>query len=137
MENEVFNFQLNNKTVMQKKENIVMSKSFDFALKTIDLYKHLISNQKEYILSKQLLRSGTAIGALIKEAEHAQSKADFLNKMNIALKEANESEYWLELLKASNYIGDEKHLALLSDISELIRILASIVKTTKHKLGRG
>lgn len=121
---------------MGKSDNIVMKKSFDFALKIIELYKYMVAEQKEYVLSKQLLRSGTAIGALIKESEHAQSKADFLNKVNIALKEANESEYWLELLKASNYLKEEKHLTLLNEISELVKILASIVKTTKLNLGR-
>lgn len=113
-----------------------MDKSFDFALKIILLYKFLIYEKKEYVLSKQLLRSGTAIGALMREAEHAQSKADFLNKANIALKEANETEYWLELLKASDFINDKKHLNILNESSELIKILASIVKTTKQNLGR-
>lgn len=76
-----------------KKENVVMNKSYAFALRVIKLYKYLIAEKKEYVLSKQLLRSGTSIGALLKEGEHAQSKADFLNKMNIALKETNETEY--------------------------------------------
>lgn len=76
-----------------KKENVVMNKSYAFALRVIKLYKYLIAEKKEYVLSKQLLLSGTSIGALLKEGEHAQSKADFLNKMNIALKEANETEY--------------------------------------------
>ena len=79
--------------MIYKKENTVMNKSYAFALRIIKLYKYLIAEQKEYVLSKQVLRSGTAIGALIKEAEHAQSKADFNNKMSIALKEANETEY--------------------------------------------
>ena len=82
-----------------KKENIVMMKSYAFALRTIKLYKFLIAEHKEYFLSKQILKSGTAIGSLVKESEHAQSKADFLNKMNISLKEANETEYWLMLLR--------------------------------------
>ncbi len=87
------------------KNNIVADKSYAFALRIIKLYRYLISEQKEYVLSKQILRSGTSIGALIKEAEHAQSKKDFINKMNIALKEANETEYWLMLLKDSDYIS--------------------------------
>jgi four helix bundle protein len=90
-----------------EKENIVMTKSYAFALRIIKLYKFLVAEHREYVLSKQILKSGTAIGALIKEAEHAQSKADFLNKMNIGLKEANETQYWLMLLKDSAYI-DEK-----------------------------
>lgn len=96
----------------------------------------LSSEKKEFVLSKQILRSGTAVGALIKEAEHAQSKADFLNKMNIALKEANETEYWLMLLKDSGYIGDESFNPLFANNSELIKLLVSIVKTTKRSLGR-
>ncbi len=113
------------------KENIVMDKAYAFALKIIKLYKYL-TERKEFVLSKQLLRSGTAIGALIKEAEHAQSKADFLNKMNIALKEANETEYWLMLLKDSEYIEKNEFIAIHPDIVELIKLLASIVKSLKQ-----
>ena len=80
-----------------KKESVVMNKSYAFALRVVKLYKYITIEKKEYVLSKQLLRSGTAIGALIKEGEHAQSKADFLNKMNVALKEANETEYWIQI----------------------------------------
>ena len=119
-----------------RKDNLVMNKSYVFALDVINLYKILSVEKKEFVLSKQLLRSGTALGALIKEAEHAQSKADFLNKMNIALKEANESEYWLELMKDGNYIKEEIANKYLEDVSTLIKLLASIVKTTKSKLNR-
>ncbi|MFT3752430.1 MAG: four helix bundle protein [Paludibacter sp.] len=111
--------------------NIVMEKSFDFALRIIKSYKFLCAEKKEFILSKQLLRSGTAIGALIKEAEHAQSKADFINKMNIALKEANETEYWLELLYRSEYFDEKPYLSVVEDCRELIRLLISIVKSSK------
>ena len=90
--------------------------------------------KKEYVLSKQLLRSGTSIGALIKEGEHAQSKADFLNKMNIALKEANETQYWIELLRDSDYLSYEESLSIYDNSDELIRLLASIVKSTKLAL---
>lgn len=114
------------------KENVVKNKSYAFALRIIKLYKYLIAEQKEFVLSKQLLRSGTAIGALIKEAEHAQSKADFINKMNIALKEANETEYWLMLLKDSEYLDQDGFLSIHADSSELIKLLASIVKTSKQ-----
>lgn len=117
--------------MIEKKENIVMNKSYAFSLRVIKLCKYLITNEKEYVLSKQVLRSGTSIGALVKEAEHAQSKADFINKMNIALKEANETEYWLMLLKDSEYIDEKSFESLHSDISELIKLLASIVKTSK------
>ncbi len=117
-----------------KKENVVMSKSYTFALRIIKMYKYLVAEKKEYVLSKQLLRSGTAIGALIKEGEHAQSKADFLNKMNVALKEANETEYWIELLRDSEYLSATESLSILEDSTELIRLLISIVKTTKGTL---
>ena len=111
-----------------------MDKSYAFALRVIKLYKYLVTEKKESVLSKQLLRSGTAIGALIKEGEHAQSKADFLNKMNVSLKEANETEYWIELLRDSEYLSTSESLSLLADISEIIRILISIVKSTKASL---
>ena len=114
-----------------KRENIVASKSYGFALRIIKLYKYLVSEQKEYVLSKQILRSGTAVGALVKEAEHAQSKADFINKMNIALKEANETEYWLMLLKDSDYIDEKSYNSIYPDSVELIKLLASIVKSSK------
>ncbi len=86
------------------KENVIKIKSFAFALNIVKLYQYLTDSKKEYILSKQMLRSGTAIGALVRESEHAESKADFIHKLSIALKEANESEYWLDLLYKSDYI---------------------------------
>ncbi len=116
------------------KRNIVSDKSYAFAIRVIKLYKYLSSEQKEFVLSKQILRSGTAIGALIREAEHAQSKADFLNKMNIALKEANETEYWLMLLKDTDYIDKQSYDSIILDSRELIKLLASIVKTMKLKI---
>lgn len=88
------------------------------------------------MLSKQLLKSGTAIGALIREAEHGQSKADFLNKMNVSLKEANETLYWLILLKEAGYISEVEYRSINSDCEELVKLLASIVKTTKVKLNK-
>ncbi len=117
---------------MSKKiENIVATKSYAFALRIIKLYKYLISEKKEFVLSKQILRSGTSVGANIKEAEHAQSKKDFINKMNIALKEANETEYWLMLLKDSEYISADSFNSIHPDSVELIKLLASIVKSSK------
>ena len=113
------------------KESVVREKSYEFALRMIKAYKYLTQEQQEFILSKQVLRSGTSIGALVKEAEHAQSRADFINKMNIALKEANETEYWLMLLKDSEYIDMKSYNSIHQDCSELIKLLASIVKTTK------
>ena len=118
----------------EKRENIVMDKSYAFALRIIKLYKYLLTDKKEYVLSKQMLRSGTAIGALIKESEHAQSKVDFINKMSIALKEANETSYWLQLLKDSEYISQIEFDSIFSDSEELVKLLVSIVKSSKKSL---
>ena len=115
---------------------MIQKKSLTFAIRAVKLYKHIIKTQKEYVLSKQMLRSGTAIGALVREAEHGQSKADFLSKMNIALKEANETVYWLILLKETEYITESEYLPMHADAEELLKILVSIVKTTKAKLKR-
>ena len=116
------------------KKNIVADKSYAFALRIIKLYKYLISEQKEYVLSKQVLRSGTSVGANVKEAEHAQSKKDFINKMSIALKEANETEYWLLLLKDSEYLSVDSFNSIYPDSVELIKLLASIVKSSKKSM---
>jgi len=116
------------------KDNVIKEKSYAFALRIIKVFKFLSQEQREFVLSKQVLRSGTSIGALVKEAEHAQSKADFINKTNIALKEANETEYWLMLLKDSEYINEKSFNSIHQDCSELIKLLASIVKTSKEKL---
>ncbi len=118
------------------KESIIAAKSIDFAIKIIQLYKNLVEEKREYVMSKQLLRSGTAIGALIKEAEHAESKADFLHKMNIALKEANETSYWLLLLHKGGYLSESVFGEHNDHCLEIIRLLASIVKTTKANLGK-
>ncbi|MCD4772583.1 MAG: four helix bundle protein [Bacteroidales bacterium] len=114
----------------KKKPNIIKDKSFAFALRIVKLYKFL-SEQKEFVLSKQLLRSGTAIGALVREAEHAESKADFIHKMAIAQKEANETDYWIELLNQSEYLKEEQYKSINEDIKELSKILASIIITSK------
>jgi four helix bundle protein len=116
--------------------SIVAEKSYRFAIRIVNLYKWLCENKKEYILSKQLLRSGTAIGALLKEAEHGQSKLDFLNKVNIALKEANEAAYWLMLLKDTEYIALKEYNSINDDAIELVKMLASIVKTTKRNVSK-
>lgn len=115
------------------KENIIKTKSFLFSLEIVNLYKFLIQNQKEYVLSKQLLRSGTAIGALVREAEHAESKADFIHKLSISLKEANETEYWLDLLRKTSYINENQYLEMQIHIKEILKILISIIKTSKQK----
>ena len=117
-------------------KSIVGDKSYKFAIRVVNLYKWLCENKKEYVLFKQLLRSGTAIGALLKEAEHGQSKLDFLNKVNIALKEANETTYWLMLLKDTEFISNKEFESMIIDAEELVKMLASIVKTTKIRLGK-
>ena len=113
------------------KENVVKQKSFAFALRMVKLTKYLQGEKKEFVLSKQVLRSGTAIGALVCEAEQAESKADFTHKMNIALKEANETLYWLELLHQSEYIAEQSFESIRMDSEELIKLLVSIVKTSR------
>lgn len=113
------------------KSNPVKDKSFAFALRIVKLYQYLTEQKKEYVLSKQLLRSGTAIGALVREAEHAESRADFIHKMSIALKEANETEYWLELLCQSHFIDQQGHESIQPDIIELLKLLTSIIKSSK------
>lgn len=101
------------------KENVVKQKSMEFAIRIVNLYKFLVNEQKEFVLSKQILRSGTSIGANIREGEQAQSRADFINKMNIALKEANETEYWLELLVKTDYISQKQYDSINNDSIEL------------------
>jgi four helix bundle protein len=115
------------------KDNIVLDKSFEFAIRVVNLYKHLCDSKKEYTLSKQLLRSGTSIGANINEAQAAQSKKDFIAKMSIASKEARESKYWIELLIKTDYLDkDSKHTqSLLDESYELIRLLTSIIKSSQ------
>jgi len=114
-------------------DSIVASKSFDFATNIINLCRELSIYKKETVLSKQLLRSGTSIGANVREALKGQSRRDFLSKMYIALKEANEAEYWLELLIATNYLDKQKGKEILEQCREVCKILNSIVKTTRMK----
>ena len=117
---------------MIMKENVVKDKSYRFALRIVRAFKYLTLEHREFVLSKQVLRSGTSIGALVSEAEHAQSQADFINKMYVALKEANETEYWLRILKDSDYIDEKTFASIYADCDELIRLLVSIVKTAKE-----
>ena len=107
-------------------------KSYAFAIRVVKLSQYLQAEKKEYVLSKQVLRSGTAVGALIKEAEFGQSKADFISKMSISLKEANETEYWLCLLNDTNYIEQNLFESMQSDCKELIAMLVSTIKTAKN-----
>lgn len=116
----------------EKRPNIIRDKSFTFALRIVKLYKFLC-DKKEFVLSKQLLRSGTAIRALVREAEHAESKADFIHKMAIAQKEANETDYWIELLFQSKYLEQIQYQSIVSDVNELNKIIASIIITSKEK----
>ena len=116
------------------KKNILKEKSYLFAISIVRLSQFLVNDKKEYVLSKQLLRSGTAIGALIREAEFAQSKPDFIHKMSISLKEANETLYWIDLLKDTNYISLEKHTEMIAKNKELVAMLVSSIKTTKSRL---
>ena len=113
------------------KENVIVDKSKAFALRIIRMYQYLCSEKKEFVLSKQVLRSGTSIGANVKEAVRGQSKADFYAKINIALKECSETEYWLELLHESDYIDDESFDSIYKDCKEILKLLMSITKTQK------
>jgi len=119
----------------EMKSNIILDKSFEFAVRVVKLYNYLCSEKKEYVLSKQLLRCGTSIGANVNEAQSGQSKADFIAKMSIASKEARESKYWINLLIETGYLNKEdKHTkSLLSDAEEIIKLLASIVKSSQER----
>lgn len=114
-------------------KNPLKEKSFTFAVEIVKLAQFLVTEKKEYVLSKQVLKSGTSIGALIRESEFAASKADFINKLTVALKEANETEFWLMLLSSTDYISKEKFTKLQSDCKELIAMLVSSIKTSKSK----
>ena len=113
------------------KDNFLLNKSKKFAVRVINLYKFLNSEKNEYVLSKQLLRSGTSIGANIREANHAQTKKEFISKMQISLKEASETEYWLELLFETNFISEVEFKSIYSDCSELNKLLIDSLKTSK------
>ena len=116
------------------KESILKQKTYAFALKVIKVYNQIVGEHKEYVLSKQFLKSGTAPGALVREAEYAQSKPDFISKLSIALKEANECNYWTCLLRDSDYISQGTTIDLLSDIEEITKILTASINTAKNNL---
>ncbi len=116
------------------RENIVKDKSFTFALRIVRLYQFLCKKKKEYVLSKQLLRSGTSVGAIIRGAEYAESKKDFIHKMSIAQKEINETIYWIELLKEADYLTVEQFDSINNDAVELIKLITSIVKSAKANM---
>ena len=110
--------------------NVIVEKSFDFAVRIVNLHKYLNREHKEFVLSKQLLRSGTSIGANVSEAQRGQSKSDFTAKMSIALKEASESEYWIKLLYRTEYLSNEQYDSLNADVQELIGLLMAICRTS-------
>ena len=116
------------------KQSILKNKTKDFALRTIRLYQYLCKEKQEYILSKQMLRSGTSIGANVAEAFYGQSEADFISKLSIAQKEASETLYWLELLHESEYLQQNEFDSIFRDAEELMKLLTSSIKTMKHKL---
>ena len=119
---------------MMKKENVIQVKTYAFAVRIVRLYQYLVKSKNEYVLSKQLLRSGTSIGANVEEAIGGQSDKDFFAKMTIAYKEARETHYWLRLLTDTSYLSNEESESLLSDIEEILKIIGSIQKTMKQRL---
>ena len=116
-----------------KTENIVQQKSYAFAIRVVNVYRYLVEEKKEYVLSKQLLRSGTSVGANVEESIGGQSDKDFYAKLNIAYKEARETHYWLRLLNDTHYLSEKESTSLLTDCDELLKIIGSIIKTMKTK----
>lgn len=114
-------------------DNVIENKSFQFAIRIVRLYKFLCEEKKEYILSKQLLRAGTSIGANITESQQAQSKPDFVSKISIALKEASETKYWIKLLGATEYLSENQTKSILDDCVEIEKILVTILKSAKNQ----
>lgn len=114
--------------------NLLKDKSFNFAIRIVKLYKYLNEEKKELILSKQILRSGTSIGAMVSESEHSESKSDFIHKLSIAQKEANETLYWLKLLYMTDYISQNVYESINEDASELMRIITASIKTAKQSI---
>ncbi|HMS91039.1 MAG TPA: four helix bundle protein, partial [Candidatus Absconditabacterales bacterium] len=121
--------------LLNMSENILKIKSYEFSIKIVKLYQHLSQSKQEFILSKQLIRSGTSIGALVREADFGQSRADFINKMSIALKEANETLYRLDILLHTEYITADEYELLYNLGEEILRILVATIKTAKKKNG--
>ena len=119
--------------MLERKENIILTKSEDFSDRMVLLYQYLIEKKNEHIISKQIYRSGTSIGANIAESKFAQSRPDFINKLSIALKEANETEYWLNRLYHGHYLTQYQYESLFNDIDSIISILTIIVKTLKEQ----
>ena len=126
------NGQLREVVEVRTKDNIILKKTFQLALESIKVGRSLQENKKEFVISRQLMRSGTSVGAMTKEAQHAESKADFIHKMSIALKEANETEYWIELLLESGLAENIDTVLLASSLMESVKLITSIVKTAKQ-----
>jgi four helix bundle protein len=120
--------------VNEMRENVVKVKSFAFAVRVVKLYQFLCEQKKEFVLSKQLLRSGTSVGAMVREAEHTETKNDFKHKMGIAQKEINEAIYWLELLKETDYLTHEQFESINNDSVEIIKLITAIIKSTKSNI---
>ncbi len=115
------------------RDNVIKVKTLDFAIRIVKLSKYLCDNKNEYLLSKQLLRSGTSVGAMVRESEHSESIPDFIHKLSIAQKEMNETLYWLELRHKTNYITALEYNSINNDAIEIMKIITSIIKTTKQK----
>lgn len=116
------------------RDNIVKKKSFEFSIRVVKLFHYLQTDKKEYVLSKQLLRCGTSVGAMVREAEHSESKSDFIHKLAIAQKEINEAIYWLELLNATEYLSVQEFESINADAVEIIKLITNIIKTTKSNI---
>ena len=114
------------------KDNLVQQKSYAFALRIVKLYSHLVKNKKEFVLSKQVLRSGTSIGANVEEAIGGQSKNDFISKLSVAYKESRETNYWINLLKDSGYLTPKEATSIINDSEEILKIITKILKTSKN-----
>ena len=120
--------------VKDMSKSILQDKSLLFAVRCVNMYRYLTNEKKEYVLSKQMLRCGTSIGANISESRNAQSDADFVSKLSIALKEADETAYWFELMKMTEYISEEEYDSINNDLKELIAILVTTLKTKKNQI---
>ena len=116
------------------KDNIIKSKSFQFAIRIVNLYKYLVESKKEFVLSKQLLRSGTSIGANIREGVNGESTADFIHKFAIAQKECEETIYWLDLLNATNFLSEKEYSSINAEAIEIMKLLTSIIKSAKKNI---
>ena len=119
-----------------KQKNVLKDKTFRFAVRIVKLYRYLCETKKEYVLSKQVLRSGTSVGAMIREAEYSESKADFVHKMAIAQKEINETLYWLELMHETEYLSTKEYDSINADAVEVIKLITASIKTVKKTMSK-